>query len=342
LRCWGDDTCDELGNNMTNHLAYTPVTVLGISMPVVSVSVGQFEACAILMNGTVTCWGCTDHGQLGSGTPTAMSMQPTPVSNLSGATAIASGGSFSCAIVAGGAVKCWGDNGFGELGNGVPGDSNVPVTASGVSGAVSISGGGGHVCVIVAGGAVSCWGANSDGQLGTGPAGEPIATSTPIANLTGVTGIAAGGSHTCALFGDGTVSCWGDNTSGQIGDGSTSGGLTLVPKKAAGITDAVALALGAQHTCALSRNGTIHCWGNNEQGQVGNGSMFANVYQAGDAVTGIANATALVSGSYHACALLPDGTVACWGSGHAIGDGAAHAAYDAFTPVTVLAVVPGQ
>ena len=139
--------------------------------------------------------------------------------------------------------------------------------------AVDISKGGGHACAITDNGSIICWGWNHRGQLGTGSSGDPdkdsegLPTPTPTASLgegrTAIS-ISAGRIHTCALLDDGSVSCWGDNYDGQVGDNSTTN--RYVPTPISSLGDgrtAVAISSGAHHTCALLEDGSVSCWGDN-------------------------------------------------------------------------------
>jgi alpha-tubulin suppressor-like RCC1 family protein len=222
--------------------ASSPVQVVGPSNAVaLSVAGGatsfgvQTHSCVLISDGSVQCWGSNGNGQLGDGTRIS-SVAPVTVAGLSGATAIAAGGAHSCAIISDGSVRCWGDNTHGQLGDGTDNSSATPVAVLQVRGAIAIAAGYTHTCAIVAGGAVECWGYKERGQLGDGTTtGTPSTTtilsgsSTPVRvqGLTGATALAAGIYHTCAAIADGSVYCWGDNDSGQLGNDNT--GLSLVP-----------------------------------------------------------------------------------------------------------------
>src|SRR5437899_2559725 len=345
VRCWGLNDSGQLGDGSTNNSS-TPVAVAGVG-GAAAVSGGGFHSCALLGNGAVQCWGRNDSGQLGDpATTTFSSVAPVRVTGITTAIAVTAGGFHTCALLADGTVQCWGENDFGQLGNGTsdpaPGTPTTfhptPVTVSGITTAVAISAGGWHTCALLRDGTVQCWGENTYGQLGNGATIAPPApgrSSTP-ATVTGITtaiGIEAGIFHTCAILRDGTLQCWGRNDEGRLGNGTTANSST--PTTVSGITPA-AVAPGAEHACAILRDGTLQCWGDNNWGQLGNGSAAGTASTTpATAVTGITTATAASSGAEHSCAVLQDGSVQCCArnTDGRLGNGTTT---NAFTPVTVV------
>jgi alpha-tubulin suppressor-like RCC1 family protein len=241
------------------------------------------------------------------------------VIGVSNATAIAAGFIHSCALIAGGGVKCWGTNQYGLLGNGTQGHpSPIPVTVHGLSNAIAIVSGGGHNCALNSDGIVKCWGrikyANANEK------GSPVDSSIPV-TVTGLSkaiAISAGSRHTCAIISDGTVKCWGRNDFGQLGDGTTANSLT--PVMVIGISKAKAVATGDVHSCALISDGTVKCWGINGLGILGN-ETNKSPQACGNSpcsttpmvVSDISTAIAITAGKEHTCKLLLGGTVKCWG-----------------------------
>jgi alpha-tubulin suppressor-like RCC1 family protein len=181
---------------------------------------------------------------------------------------------------------------------------------SGLTNATVIAAGDYHTCARVSNGSVQCWGNNSNRQLGIGSTNLHSTTPAPVAGLSTATDIAAGYFHTCATLSNGIVQCWGLNSAGQLGDGTTTN--SPAPITVNGITASTAIDTGRYHTCALHSNGSVQCWGLNSEGQLGDGS---SILQSTTPVTvsGITTATAIAAGDYHTCALLSGGSVQCWG-----------------------------
>ena len=223
VKCWGYNRYGELGDGTTAE-RHRPVTVTRLPS-VTAVAVGYLHACALTTAGGVKCWGYNRFGQLGDGT-TSDRQVPVDVAGLAhGVVAITAGGGHSCALTSSGGVKCWGSNYLGELGDGTTSRRLAPVDVTGLAqGVAAIAGGGeAHGCALTTKGRVKCWGYNGYGQLGDGTTVERHAPVAVSELAIGVSAIAAGGfGHTCALTRAGDVSCWGRNTSGQLGDGTTT------------------------------------------------------------------------------------------------------------------------
>ena len=249
------------------------------------------SACAFRASPTRSRWRpasgtparCAQPARWSAGAPTtrgssataaaAINSMPIPVPGVAGATAVVAGSGFSCALLADRSAVCWGDDRDGEIGDGAPGATpRAPTPVLGLAGARSLSAHWQHACAVLVDGSVVCWGSNSSGQLGDG---TQVNRAQPVAvpGLQNVVSVATGLSHTCAMSA-GAIRCWGDNSQGQLGSNASgaSGAMaqpTLVPI----VIDPVAIAAGAQHTCAVRLNGQVLCWGQNSSGQLGEGSM---------------------------------------------------------------------
>jgi alpha-tubulin suppressor-like RCC1 family protein len=208
-----------------------------------------------------------------------------------------------------GTVWAWGDNYFGELGNGTNTNSNVPVQVSGLTGVTAIAGGGYHSLALKSDGTVWAWGDNADGQLGNGTLFNINVVPVPVSGLTEITAIAGGGHHSLALNNDGTVWAWGSNDSGQLGNGTNTD--SNVPVQVSGLTGITAIAAGWDHSLALKNGGTVWAWGHNGDGELGDGTNYwSNVPVQVSGLTGI---TKIAGGHWHSLALKNDGTVWAWG-----------------------------
>lgn len=231
---------------------------------------------------------------------------------------ITAGYTHSCGVNATGAIICWGDNTYGQLGSGTTDATTGLATVNGPTQIIAVAAGQTHTCTLTSEGLVWCWGSNNYGQVGRIPSSTE-ATPVAIPDLSNVVQIAVGSYHNCALIDDGTVKCWGSGHNGQRGDGIQGGG-TATPVVVAGITTATAVSAGANFSCALLADETVKCWGGNGYGQIGSGTnAYGTADQADDivltptTVTDLSTVVALQSANEHSCALLQSGAVKCWG-----------------------------
>ncbi len=311
---------------------------------------GYEHSCAVTAAGGVMCWGANNSGQLGDGTNTDR-VWPVAVAGvggtgpLVGATAVATGAYHSCALLADATIVCWGRNVEGQLGVATPDTVQpTPMKVAGLAGVVAIAAGSNHSCAVLGDGTVRCWGENNDGELGRGVAGgggpTPGAVVGPdgsgLAQLGGVTAVAAGGDHTCALGAGGSVHCWGCNGYGQVGTGTASAVDVTTPVAVVGgniaapLVGAVSIDVGHTHSCAAVAGGPVVCWGDNGLGQLGDGTTDDRPFPA--AVKGIGGMDALTGavevalGDSYSCARTAAGEVRCWGEGEAgkLGHGSVH------------------
>ena len=277
----------------------------------VQVDVGTSVSCALLFNGTVHCWPSTAAGGVGV---------PSPIDGLTGARGISLGGASDCAVLGDGTVQC-SDSKFGTL-------AAVP----GLTGVLEVASAAEHVCALESDGSVWCWGSNLDGQLGNG--GKKTTPTVPVRALLPASAVAIATSptatHTCALFENGQVACWGLNTSGQLGNGTTTNALT--PVIVSGVSGAVAIGVGADASCAIAAGDAfVECWGKvMRSGATAQATASTPVLVDFDRAT----AVALGGGPDFTCALPGDGRVLCLGddSRGQLGD---RATTTASSPVTV-------
>lgn len=250
---------------------------------------------------------------------------------MTGATALAAGGQFTCALVAGGGAKCWGDNFFGQLGNGTSFNSTTAVSVTGVTGATALAAASRHACVVVAGGAVKCWGQNIEGELGNG---TTISSTIPV-NVTGMTGattLAAGTNHSCAIVSGGALKCWGRNYEGQLGNSTDVSSST--PVAVTDVTSVTAVAAGWFHTCAVVAGGAVKCWGSKRGGQLGNGTTSS--YETPQHVIGSPFSSSLALVAFADDGLLVNGSAATFSIGVSAGSATATGLHLTATPSSTL------
>jgi alpha-tubulin suppressor-like RCC1 family protein len=269
---------------------------------------------------TVISWGFNSDGELGNGTVQPFSPNgtdvPGPVSGLSGVVAIAAGAEHGLALKSDGTVWAWGYNVVGQLGNGTVKSSDVPVQVSGLSSVIAIAAGTDHSLALKSDGTVWAWGDNEDGELGNYPFTlENSDVPVQVSGLSSVAAIAAGSAFSMALKSDGTVWTWGINSYGNLGNG-IYGGTSYMPAQVTSLAGVMAIASGDLHQLALKKDGTVWAWGENEYGEVGNGT-FTNPSAPGIGtpvqVSGLAGVTAISGGDSYSLALKSDGTVWAWG-----------------------------
>ena len=225
LKCWGRNQYGQLGDGTDGggNQSTSPVDVVGLSSGVAAVATSGWHTCAVTTAGGLKCWGHNRFGQLGDGTTAFSQPIPVDVSGLTSGVAAAAGGSHrTCALTTANGVKCWGFNAVGSLGDGTTTDRTTPVDVVGLaSGVAAIA----SRCALTDAGGVKCWGGNFYGQLGDGTTSgsDPNPIPVDVVGLSsGATAIAAGNSHTCAVTTAGGLKCWGHNTSGELGDGTTT------------------------------------------------------------------------------------------------------------------------
>jgi len=368
VKCWGDNVEGQLGqgdqedrgddpDEMGDNLAAID---LGAGRTAVAIGSGYRHSCALLDDATVKCWGRSSYGQLGQGDEEDRGDDPDEMGeNLAAidlgtdrtAVAIATTDDFVCALLDDTTLKCWGDNNYGQLGQGDEEDrgddpdemgDNLPAIDLGTGRtAVAIGTGADHICALLDDATVKCWGDNGQGQLGQdgtdrndrgddpGEMGDNLAAVDLGIGRT-ASAISVGGEYTCVILGDTKALCWGRNRYGQLGQGDnarrggTASPIFASAAQAASLgtgRTATAISTGAYHSCALLDDATVKCWGNNWAGQLGLGDTDYrgdDPDEMGDNLTAIdlgtgRTATAIHTSDSHSCALLDDATVKCWG-----------------------------
>ncbi len=364
VKCWGANEFGQLGDGSTNARS-TPVDVSGRASDVTAISAGQWHTCAVTGGGGVKCWGSNSSGQLGNGTTDGpeqctisafgCSTVPIDVSGLAdGIAAVSTGTDFTCALTNGGSVKCWGNNAYGQLGDGQAcGDvCATPTDVPGLSDRVAaISTDSGHACALTSESGVKCWGANGAGALGDGTTTQRSTPVDVVGLASGAEAVAAGSGYTCALTAGGGAKCWGTDYVGNLGDGySEEPGACgdddpcLTPVDVSGIAGAAAISAGG-HACVLLSAGGLMCWGMNGFAQLGGGSNELCEHAPGYYVPcsrtpvpfyGSKALASVATGWTHTCLLTLAAGIQCWGNNTSgqVGDGTTD------TPMSCLLIRP--
>lgn len=316
--------------------SFVPAPAFGAA--VTQLAAGETHVCALLVGGTVQCWGNNENFQLGqdgvdktdSATPLTVKTGPSAV--LTDVTQLATQDETTCARKSDGTAWCWGEGDSGQIGDGGGVDRSLATQVSGLSGVQKVVGGGSSSCALITGGTAKCWGSDAYGQLGSGGGGDSP-TPVDVQNLAGAADIGSGSGFHCALIADGTVKCWGVDGSGEQGNGpgnSENNTATTVP----GLTGVAQLAVGYSTTCVLHVGRTVSCWGYNGEYEAA-GPTTAHVESPSD-VPGAAGALALAQQwDETACALYRGGSVRCWGINNYAQSGIANGRQDIKVPTQV-------
>jgi len=316
--CWGINLDGELGTTPSGGQQTTPIQIAGLADQTAEIDT-EDATCVIKNDGTLWCWGENSDGQVGDGTLVSNHPNLGEVTTLGNTvTTVGAIGDHTCAM-SDGKVYCWGDNDDGQLGINLGDGMDYPlpqeITAI-TDTLVSFVGGNRYTCALTDQGAVWCWGASTNGQLGFPPVIDNFsyAPDHPAGLDTGVTAIAGSAYHNCAIKTDKTLWCWGDNDSGELGDPAFAGIMRVTPMQVVDMGAEVEdVSAGSSFTCAVKSDGTLWCWGNNQEGQLGLGSSDQSSHPTPTQVTLPALARKVELGYRTACVHLVDGRVLCWG-----------------------------
>ena len=361
---WGENSSGQLGNGTTASTS-TPSPVLQINdgtstplSPATRIAAGDGFATAVLNNGGVWTWGANWYGQLGNnGTTNSNVAVPVQIqgdtfggpglTNLQSISQVSAGDGFVVALSSNGQIIAWGNNAQGQLGT-TTASSNSPiainvasfipeqppttVVALPMSSTGQVAGGGLHSVALCRDGTVWAWGSNSNGQVGLDPSVPEIPYPTPVLGLHSISAVDAADNFSVALKNDGTVWAWGDNSVGQLGNGSSSFA-SATPVQVNNLSDVVAISAGLDFTLVVKGDHTVWGWGENRNNQLGGDTV-------GDPGTpipvwGLTNIKAVAAGQFHSLALTTDGHVLAWGSNSngQLGDGSTNDALNG--PVSV-------
>lgn len=339
ITCWGGNAGGQLGDGTRGRDAGTDRPVGPVGLPpgsaAVEVVAGVRHTCALAADGTVTCWGQTASLWPADDDPPPAGLDhlvPGPALSLPAGTSVrglVSGTTHACALLGNGDATCWGANAAGQLGDGTTESTSEPVARLRVGGSfapVAMGLGASHTCVVSAAGDVRCWGSNEHGQLGGSPGTDAVAPRTPVRLPTAALTVSAGARHTCAVTADGSVACWGDDAGGQLGPArvpSASDDTEAAVEEQPGVdadapgirivdlpVPAVAVAAGAQRSCAVLQTREVACWGGLGDDALGDDAdaravVVLDLPERSGAVT-------VSTDDDHTCALLSTGGVACW------------------------------
>jgi alpha-tubulin suppressor-like RCC1 family protein len=307
VTAWGLNDHGALGDGTTTDRS-TPVQVRGLSGVITQVAAGEAFSLALRSDGTVWAWGRNDHGQLGRGTTSSGELVPARVSVLNRVTKISAGRDFALALRSDGIVFAWGADRFGQLGNGAPSYSpvSVPVKVAGLTQVTGISAGSDSALATEASGisaitTVWAWGNNDDGQLGDGTTAVHATPERVTGLPVSIAGMTVGAQFAAVLGTDGSVWSWGSNALGQLNIAPPGSMVTRPVHVIAAGSRITQISAGAVHMLALRSDGTVLGWGNNQFGELGDGSQA--LVSGPVQVTNLAGATQVAAGTFSSYAV---------------------------------------
>jgi len=271
--CSGRNTEGQLGNG-SNSASTTSVPVKG-DLSFSEIVAGDEHTCARTAEGKAYCWGRNKEGQLGDGSTTPR-FEPVPVKGDVLFRRLSAGGQHTCGVGTDGVTYCWGNDFVGAVGVGLDRPEPSPQAVGKGLGFKEVHAGKDHTCALTGSGRVYCWGNNTYGQLGIGSdRRDKVPLRNPVEGNVAFTELSVGAKHTCGLTSDGELYCWGDNTTGQLGNGSIGErGNQRRPSPSATGERFRSVSAGTTHTCGVTTEGEVLCWGDNNLGQLGDGTVI--------------------------------------------------------------------
>jgi alpha-tubulin suppressor-like RCC1 family protein len=312
LYCWGADGQGQLGEGAGTADQQVPVVVGTARWKVVDA--GFNHTCGIIVQGSMFCWGHDHWGQLGDGGPNVGKHSPVHVGGFADWVAVSAGYARTCGVRSNGRLYCWGHDGSGALGDGLPyANRIVPSVVDGdITDWVAVSTGIFDTCGLRATGVLLCWGEGD--RSGTGAVSGDLTSPAVVAGgFHDWTAVSAGSRHTCGRRSNGRLYCWGFDSNGQLGDGGTYTDRTVPTLVAHRTANWRFLSAGEGHTCAGRRDLRLFCWGDNGDFQLGIGAGAGAGPDTPTAVGRAADWTAVAAGDRHTCARRTNGDLYCWG-----------------------------
>ena len=321
--CWGLDNYGQLGDggDATNLIKPTSFVSIDGGQTVAQIYARQLRTCIVLADNSASCWGFNEDGQAGDDSTNTYKSPSVKVEfpQGKGVKSMGMGLKHTCAILEDDTLTCWGLDSHGALGNGDSdtSDKYTPQTITTPSDrkVVKVEPGATHTCILLDDGGVMCWGRDNTGQLGNGDTSDTIHTPSSNVELPegrAATDLSVGDHHSCALLDNGSVTCWGLNNFGQLGDNTTTNRLIPVYAHLPTGSQAVSVSVGPHSSCAILENSSVYCWGHNNYGRLGIG-VTGGIHQLPMFVEGATDVVDLSLDYDHTCALSENGSISCWG-----------------------------
>ena len=321
--CWGLDNYGQLGDggDATNLIKPTSFVSIDGGQTVAQIYARQLRTCIVLDDNSASCWGFNPDGQAGDDSTNTYKSPSVKVEfpQGKGVKSMGMGLKHTCAILEDDTLTCWGLDSHGALGNGDSdtSDKYTPQTITTPSDrkVVKVEPGETHTCILLDDGGVMCWGRDNAGQLGNGDTSDTIhapSSNVELPEGRAATDLSVGNHHSCALLDNGSITCWGLNNYGQLGENTTTNRRIPVYAHLPTGSPAVSVSVGPHSSCAILENSSVYCWGHNHYGRLGIG-VTGGIYQLPMFVEGATNVVDLSLDYDHTCALSENGSISCWG-----------------------------